>query len=476
MKRKGCTLQRTYQAALHRYLKKGPAASVHPAQRLGRQAVSLGLETLDLALIHEQALLLAVAAAGDVSSASRNDIVERAGKFFAEAILPMEATHRTAIVKSFLKPMPAPCVITAESVHPDLARCLHSLMFHARAIHGESLEGWVRKQRLGPVVYGVGGAVDEFFSASFLDECRHAYFHMIGRSHGFLAEAERVKTLLIANGIDALAWRGAVYGQDLYGDSGLRCYSDLDILISPAYQRRALSVLCRAGYRLRKGILPAWFLARHHLHWPLVSPDGRVPVDVHWALDHPYTSGPRVSTDVFLEDKKGVAQILLAALHVEKETRLRTCVNEDDLRNRLFVVGPVWPWLDLAVMINAALRNSRERELDVLAEMHGASALMSRVRFVLSRWFDVAGSGQFVFRPQTLGGNIAERQWAVRLAECMGCRADVLLDWVEYLREPVSWHERTIRALRILRLACDSALVGVYGFGRWLLKQLNCSC
>ena len=37
-------------------LKQGPQASLQPAQELGREAVILGLETLDLARIHEQAL------------------------------------------------------------------------------------------------------------------------------------------------------------------------------------------------------------------------------------------------------------------------------------------------------------------------------------------------------------------------------------------------------------------------------------
>ena len=95
MKRKWRTLLRPYQVALHRYLQGGSAASLQPALKLGRQAVALGLETLDLAVIHEQAVIaqvLPVAATVD-----RDWIIKRAGMFFAEAILPMEETHRTAL-------------------------------------------------------------------------------------------------------------------------------------------------------------------------------------------------------------------------------------------------------------------------------------------------------------------------------------------------------------------------------------------
>lgn len=357
-------------------------------------------------------------------------------------------------------------IIVANGIHPDLARTLHALVLQARALHGDTLEDWVRRQRLAAVIYGVGGVVDEFFSAAFLDECRSAYFYMMRRSHRFLAEAERITAILSSSGIDMLVWRGAVYGRDLYGDAAVRCYSDLDILVNPVHQRRVLGVFRNEGYRLREGMLPEWFIARHHLHWAMVSPDGQVPIDVHWAVDHPYTVGPRVPVDVFLSDKNGVAQILLAALHVEKEARLRICGSEADLRDRLLGRGPVWPWLDLALMMDTASRKGCEDELAAMVEKHGAGPLMGRVRFVLSHWLGVPESGGFVYRTEPMRRTVVERPWVIRLAERMGCRAAVLLDWVDYLREPVSTSERMIRLLRVLRLAFDSVLSGGYAVGR----------
>jgi len=80
---------------LRQYLQQGPLASLQPALRVGRHAVVLGLDTLDLALIHEQALI-AQALPLD-SSAARDRIIRRAGSFFTKAILPMEETHHTAL-------------------------------------------------------------------------------------------------------------------------------------------------------------------------------------------------------------------------------------------------------------------------------------------------------------------------------------------------------------------------------------------
>jgi len=95
MKRKLTRLSRYYQAALHGHLKQSRRASLQAAQALGRQAMTIGLETLDLARIHEQALLKLVLP--KFSSRSRAAMVHRAGAFFAEAITPIENTHRIAL-------------------------------------------------------------------------------------------------------------------------------------------------------------------------------------------------------------------------------------------------------------------------------------------------------------------------------------------------------------------------------------------
>jgi len=97
MKRKTHMLQRPYQVALGRYLRHGRPSNLVPAGRIGRKAVALGLETLDLALIHEKALLVAIASAPSQVRADREKIIRNSAVFFAEAILPLEATHQTAL-------------------------------------------------------------------------------------------------------------------------------------------------------------------------------------------------------------------------------------------------------------------------------------------------------------------------------------------------------------------------------------------
>jgi signal transduction histidine kinase len=94
MKRKLFNLSRRYQAALRKHLKQGRQANLESARGLGSEALNAGLQTLDLAKLHEQTLvtdILPGCAAG-----KRDALIKQAGGFFAAAITPVEKTHRTA--------------------------------------------------------------------------------------------------------------------------------------------------------------------------------------------------------------------------------------------------------------------------------------------------------------------------------------------------------------------------------------------
>src|SRR5690348_8931415 len=95
MKRESASLSRRYRAALRKHLKRGRSAGAREANGLGRRAASIGLGTLDMARIHEQALIQLVVP-GD-PPAARAATIQRAGTFFAEAITPIEQVHRAAL-------------------------------------------------------------------------------------------------------------------------------------------------------------------------------------------------------------------------------------------------------------------------------------------------------------------------------------------------------------------------------------------
>lgn len=95
MKRQWLELSRRYQSALQKHLQRSPKSPARAARRLGRQVAALGGETLDLARMHRMAM--AQMMPQGKSSAGRQEMVSRGIAFFAEAITPIEKTHRAGL-------------------------------------------------------------------------------------------------------------------------------------------------------------------------------------------------------------------------------------------------------------------------------------------------------------------------------------------------------------------------------------------
>jgi len=83
---------------LRKHLAQGPGASLRTAGKLGRLAVAAGLETSDLAKIHEQALISLVS--HSASSGTNDGKITRAATFFIEALGPFENTRRAPLEKN----------------------------------------------------------------------------------------------------------------------------------------------------------------------------------------------------------------------------------------------------------------------------------------------------------------------------------------------------------------------------------------
>lgn len=88
-------LSAQYLAALETHFAQGLRAGLQAAHDLGRVAVALGLETLDLAKIHEQALV--VLRLRNDTPVQEQILTSHAADFFAEAIMPIEETHVAAL-------------------------------------------------------------------------------------------------------------------------------------------------------------------------------------------------------------------------------------------------------------------------------------------------------------------------------------------------------------------------------------------
>ena len=91
MKRKLFNSSRRYQDALRIQMKQGKQAGLASARSVGDLAHAAGMQTLDLAKLHEQTLVTELLPG--VPASKRDALIKQAGSFFAEAILPLEKTH-----------------------------------------------------------------------------------------------------------------------------------------------------------------------------------------------------------------------------------------------------------------------------------------------------------------------------------------------------------------------------------------------
>jgi signal transduction histidine kinase len=82
---------RRYQAGLQAYLKLRSGAHLQRARGMGRQALTAGLQTLDIAKLHEQILVNKVLP--NRPTGKRAVLIRQAGIFFTEAITPIEKIH-----------------------------------------------------------------------------------------------------------------------------------------------------------------------------------------------------------------------------------------------------------------------------------------------------------------------------------------------------------------------------------------------
>jgi signal transduction histidine kinase len=94
MKTARTRLSARYLRALRAHLKANGRSPAAPAQALGRATLAAGFATLDLAVMHEQAVV-ALAPFHDFAH-TRNGALKRAGVFFTRALKPMEAAQRSA--------------------------------------------------------------------------------------------------------------------------------------------------------------------------------------------------------------------------------------------------------------------------------------------------------------------------------------------------------------------------------------------
>jgi hypothetical protein len=134
---------------------------------------------------------------------------------------------------------------------------------------------------------------------------RSTYEENLRRSLWFTAELVRIVQYFEHCHVRTLPYKGPLLAQSLYGDPGLRSFSDLDFLISPVDFERAKQALAEIGYRPSVDFAPAIerFWLRKGYERSFDGAAGKYLVELQWAL-LPYF----YAVDLRLQDLLGRAR------------------------------------------------------------------------------------------------------------------------------------------------------------------------
>src|SRR5271166_633351 len=115
---------------------------------------------------------------------------------------------------------------------------------------------------------------------------RSAYEANLRRSLWFTAELALIMQHFEHRQLRAMPYKGPMLAQALYGDVGMRSFSDLDLLIAPADFERARQALAEIGYHPSTELTPAVerLLLRTGYERAFDGTAGKYLLDLQWAL------------------------------------------------------------------------------------------------------------------------------------------------------------------------------------------------
>ena len=163
--------------------------------------------------------------------------------------------------------------------------------------------------------------------------------------------------LLRDHGIQALTFKGPVLAENVFGNVGLRTFSDLDLLISHKDLRKAICVLEEQGFRQDIDLSSAQYekLVNKWHHAVLIK-DG-VVVELHWELNGRY-----FSKDVTLES------LWPRIEHVDLFGHEVATLGPEDLLLYLCIHGcrHLWLQLDAVCCVAEVVRKKADLDWDLV--------------------------------------------------------------------------------------------------------------
>ncbi|NCC51597.1 MAG: hypothetical protein EOM20_10310 [Spartobacteria bacterium] len=224
----------------------------------------------------------------------------------------------------------------------------------------------VRTNRLEPVFgkYLAEAPPEYDVLRPLISECESAYKKCLLHGCNHLHAGATLWRQLEDAAIPCIAYKGPFHGEMLYGDTGMRYFADIDLLVHPDQAEQARRLAQAHGWTLRNPYVPLSFYRRHHLHWPLRNEQTDVLCDLHWFVDHPYKLY-RINYHAIFDHSQLVSHngftwrypapddlLLLACVNLIKECRNRvTDIFEQTGDRPILQNGILRYWLDMALIL-----------------------------------------------------------------------------------------------------------------------------
>lgn len=197
------------------------------------------------------------------------------------------------------------------------------------------------------------------------------------RNQAMAAELLRILALLDANGIPALPYKGPALAASIYGDTALREFNDLDLLLRQQDVLPARALLRALGYQPKYALKPAveaaFLRSTGQYHLVLLHDRSAVMLELHWATDPDYPVEA-------IGDQQWWARPGAAMLGGE-EVR---CFAPDELLLVLCLHGSRHHWASLGWLVDVAELLRQHPRIDWDWIMRAAQGLSCERRLALS--------------------------------------------------------------------------------------------
>lgn len=237
------------------------------------------------------------------------------------------------------------------------------------ALDWHELEDGARRNRLISFVHrllespSLAPLVETSIRGSWSDLHRHE----LARVDKKLTQLREVGELFDGAGVKALVYKGPDFSQRFYPEDCPRAFNDLDVVVAEADVAPAIAALEAAGYHLPPATPPLEYYRRFHFHAIYLHPQGGHPVELHWALESPYSNLPDIVPELLAEAVSGqelgpallrpslIDTLGLMALHLNKHLGICATLRDGERRleatlaeGGLFWILDVLLWLRMA--------------------------------------------------------------------------------------------------------------------------------